>query len=208
MRITAAKKVRGQQYILTLDGDEETQVMVDASTFDHSGYRVDGWIDEQGLLELMELSKRNRTRSRALYYLSGRDYSKKELERKLYRVADKEMAAGVVDRLEEVGLLNDEAYAERLALSLSQYRLYPKRRIFSELMAKGVSREDASLAVEQLETEDLEQALALIRKKYYNKLNDEMGRQKTAAALTRFGFGFDTVRRALEIVERELPDRD
>ncbi len=208
MHITAAKKVRGQQYLLTLDGNEQTEILVDASTFDHSGYRVDGWIDEQGLLELLALSKRNRTRSRALYYLSGRDYSAKELERKLYRIADKETAAGVVDRLTEVGLVNDAAYALRLAESLSRYRHYPKRRILQELQMKGISRENAEEAVENLQAEDVEQALALIRKKYYNRMQDKTAREKTAAALVRFGFSYDTVRRALQLAAETDIDID
>ncbi len=203
MKITDKKRIRGAQYVLSFDTDDDFTVTVDATTFDESYYFVGREISADELDDLLALSRKNRTRSRALYYLSGRDYAKKELERKLYRSADKETAAAVVDRLEEVGLVDDSAYAERMARSFANYRLYPRRRIVSALREKGVSREDAENAVEQLETDDLQVALALLRKKYYNKLQDKENREKVAAALARSGFGFDTVKKAIEIVTAE-----
>ncbi len=203
MKITDKKRIRGSQYVLSFDTDEDFTVTVDAATFDESYYFVGRDISAEELDALLALSRKNRTRSRALYYLSGRDYAKKELERKLSRSSDKETAAQVVDRLEEVGLVDDSAYAERIARSLANYRLYPRRRIMAALREKGVSRADAENALEQLETDDLQVALALLRKKYYNKLQDKVGREKVAAALARSGFGFDTVKRAIEIVIAE-----
>ncbi len=203
MKIIEKKKIRGAQYVLSFDTDEDFTVTVDAATFDESYYYVGREISADELNALLALSRKNRTRSRALYYLSGRDYAKKELERKLSRCADRETAAQVVDRLEQVGLVNDSAYAERMARSLANYRLYPRRRIVSALREKGVSREDAENAVEQLETDDLQVALALLRKKYYNKLQEKTDREKVAAALVRSGFGFDTVKKAIEIVAME-----
>lgn len=200
MKITAAKRIRGQQYLLTLDGNDDWQAEVDAATFDRSGYHIGGEITPQELEELLALSKRNRVRSRALYYLSDRDYAAKELETKLCRMTERETAHAVVERLAEVGLVNDTAYAGRQAQNLAQYRLYPKRRILQELRAKGIDRETAEEAVEAAEIDDFQLALALIQKKYYNKLSDKASREKTAAALVRYGFGFDTVRRAMQAV--------
>ncbi len=203
MKIIEAKRIRGQQYVLTLEGDEEVEVMVDAATFDDSWYHVGGYIASEQLNELLALSRRNRARSRALYYLSGRDYAAKELERKLYRCADRETAAAVVDRLSEVGLINDGAYAKRLAQNLMQYKQYPRRRVFQALQEKGISRADAEAALEELEPDDFQQALALIRKKYYNRIHDKESREKVAAALARYGFSYDTVRRALNAASED-----
>lgn len=205
MKIVDKKRIRGSQYVLTFD-TEEAEVTVDAATFDSSYYFVGREISDEELEALLALSRRNRTRSRALYYLSGRDYAAKELKRKLSRSSDKETADEVVDRLAEVGLVDDSAYAERLARSFANYRLYPRRRIMGALREKGISREDAETALEKLDTDDLQIALALIRKKYYNKMQDEIGREKVAAALARSGFGFDTVRRAMEIIAAECTE--
>ncbi len=198
MLITEKKRIRGSLYRLTLEAEEPLTIDIDAATMDESGYGVHSDITPVALENLMALSRRNRARSRALYYLSGRDYAAKELERKLYRTAEKETAAAVVERLCEVGLVNDAAYAMRLARSLSETRLYPRRRVLQTLREKGIGREDAQTAVDALETDDAELALALIRKKYYNKMYDAESREKVAAALVRYGFGYDAVRRAMQ----------
>lgn len=206
MKIVEVARVRGQQYTLTLLGEEEFEVTVDAATFDDSWYYVNGEISPEQLEALLEQSRYNRARSRALYYLSDRDYGAKELERKLYRCADKETAAKVVARLTEVGLVNDGEYAKRQAHSLLTYKQYPKRRILQALQQKGISRTDAENALEELEPDDFQQALALIRKKYYNRVHDKVGREKTAAALARYGFSYDAVRRAINAVTEEQID--
>ncbi len=208
MKIIEAKRIRGQQYVLTLMGDEEIEVTVDAATFDDSWYHVDGNIELEQLNALLAQSRYNRARSRALYYLSDRDYAAKELERKLYRCADKETAAAVVERLIEVGLINDAAYAERLARNLMQYKQYPRRRIMQTLMEKGISRADAALALDTIEPDDFQQALALIQKKYYNKIHDRESREKTVAALARYGFSYDAVRRAINAAAEEQITED
>lgn len=202
MRITEVRRIRGQQYALTL-GEGEYTAEIDAATFDHSGLRVGSDIDGAALEELLKVAAYNRVRSRALYYLTDRDYAAGELVQKLCRMTDRETAQAVVERLCEVGLVNDRAYACRQAQSMAQYRFYPRRRIVQELRAKGIDRDIAEEAAETLETDDLQQALALLRKKYYNKLSDDAARARTAAALARYGFGYDTVRRALEAVTEE-----
>lgn len=197
MKITAAKRIRGQQYELSL-GDGEYTAEVDAATFDHSGLRVGSDIDGAALEALLKTSAYNRVRSRALYYLTDRDYAAGELITKLCRMTDRETATAVVERLCAVGLVNDRAYAVRQAQNMAQYRFYPRRRILQELRAKGVARDIAEEAIGELEVTDFELALALLRKKYYNKLSDDAARARTAAALARYGFGYDTVRRAVE----------
>jgi regulatory protein len=130
---------------------------------------VDGCIDEEQLEELLSRSRYNRVRSRALYYLSGRDYAAKELERKLSRSFDREVCRAVVERFVEVGLINDATYAERMARNLTEYKQYPRRRVMQALQEKGVSRAVAQAALDALEPDDFQQALALIQKKYYNR---------------------------------------
>lgn len=202
MKITAAKRIRGQQYALTL-GDGDETIEIDRATFDHSGLRIGSDIDGAQLEALLQTATYNRVRSRALYYLTDRDYAAGELVTKLCRMTDRETATAVVERLCEVGLVNDRAYAERQAQNMAEYRLYPRRRILQELRAKGIDRDIAEEAVAALETEDFELALALLRKKYYNKLSDDAARARTAAALARYGFGYGTVRRAVEAATEE-----
>ena len=201
MVITGISRRRRRLYQLSVDGTEGP--LVDVTTFDESPYREGSTLTEAQMEALLELSDYNRARERALYLLSLRDYAAGELEKKLREEAAPETAHRVVEKLTEYKLLDDEAYAARRAQSLSRHKQYPRRRVMQELLRRGVERETAQNAVEELETEDYQQALAILRKKYYNKLSDKESRQKVMAALARRGFGFDAVRRALSLWDEE-----
>ncbi len=195
MTITEARRERRSLYRLVLDGERE--VAVDVRTFDESAFRVGGGITEEQLEALLALSMHNRARERALYLLGIRDYACRELERKLLDEATPEVAAAVVARLVEVGLLDDERYAAQTARSLQEYKHLPRRRVIQELQRRGVTRETAQAAAEDLAGEDFEQALAILQKRYYNKMSDRDARQRTAAALARRGFSYEAVRQAM-----------
>ena len=196
MKITEAAVRRRRLYLLRLEDGRE--LSVDRQTFDESSYRVGSDITEQQLDTLLESSQYNRARERALYLLGLRDYGCRELEQKLLTEASPEVAAAVVERLRDVGLLDDSRFAARRARHLNEYKQYPRRRIRQELLRRGVDAATAEEALESLEGEDFQQALALIEKKYYNKLNDPESRQRTIAALARRGFTYAAIRRAIE----------
>ena len=147
MTITETRRERRSLYRLVLDGERE--VAVDVRTFDESVYRIGGDISEEQLESLLELSMHNRARERALYLLGIRDYACRELERKLLDEATEEVAAAVVARLAEVGLLDDERYAAQTARVLQEYKHMPRRRVVQELQKRGVARETAMAAADR-----------------------------------------------------------
>ena len=202
MKILEISRLRRSLY--RLDLEDSDPVEVDVRTFDESAWRQGSDLDEAQLHTLLTTSRYNRARERALYLLGLRDYACKELEQKLYTEATPEIAASVVERLREVGLLDDERYAARLARSLSEQKHYPRRRIEQELRRRGISPVLAQAAVSDLEGEDFEQALEILRRKYYNKLNDPDSRRRVTAALARRGFSYGAIRRAMD--EMEMPD--
>lgn len=202
MKIIEVSRRRRQLYRLTFEGGDSIEV--DVRTFDEAPYKEGSDITEEQLNTLLAASQYNRARERALYLLGLRDYACKELEQKLYTEAPPETAAAVVERLRQVGLLDDEQYAARLARSLSEGKHYPRRRIEQELRQRGISPVLAVAAVDGLDGEDYEQALALLQKKYYNKLNDPDSRRRVTAALARRGFSFGAIRRAFDALD--IPD--
>lgn len=206
MIITEVRRRRRSLYLLVLDGQEGPTV--DVRTFDESPYATGKPITERELDRLLELSEYNRARERALYLLGLRDYACKELEKKLLTEARPQIAEQVVRRLGEVGLLDDERYAERMAQSMSRTKHYPKRRVAQELRRRGVDGETADGAVEELACEDFEQALALIEKKYYNKMTDRDCREKVMAALVRRGFSYDAIRRAMSVYDEHIEENE
>ena len=207
MKILEAQRLRRSLYRLTLDSGEE--LPIDKRTFDESPYRVGGQIDAEQLAALAAQSVYNRAHDTALYWLGQRDLSGRELEKKLAAgETPPEVASAVVERLRQVGLLDDAAYARRAARSLAQYKQYPRRRVEQELLRRGIDRQTAREAVEETDSDDFQQALALVRKKYYNKLTDRDLRQKTVAALARRGYPFEVARRAVETAAQEQTDAE
>lgn len=207
MKILEVQRLRRSLYRLTLDSGETPEV--DKRTFDESPYRLGGCIDGEQLAALTAQSVYNRAHDTALYWLGQRDFSGKELEKKLTAGGTPpEVAAAVTERLRQVGLLDDAAYARRAARSLTQYKQYPRRRVEQELLRRGIDRQTAREAVEETDSDDFQQALALVQKKYYNKLTDRDLRQKTVAALARRGYSFEVARRAVETAAQTQTDAE
>ncbi len=196
MIITNMKRLRGSLYEVELDGRPAGQI--DRRTMDEVGYGVDVTITEEAWQTLCEQSVRNRAKDKGLYLLSLRDRSRGELLRKLKEEFDEDVAADTVERLAELGFLDDEALAERWAADLSRRKCYSRTRVEQELVKRGFDREVARNAAANLDEEDVGKALALLRKKYYNRMTSEDGRRKTMAAMLRYGFSAATVRRAFD----------
>lgn len=206
MRITETAIRRRRLYLLRLDN--ETEYTVDRQTLDESPYRVGSDITAEQLEALLTQSQYNRARERALYLLGLRDYACGELEQKLHTEASPEIAATVVARLQEVGLLDDAAYARRLARHLTEYKQYPRRRVEQELRRRGIDSATVCDAVSALESDDFQQALALLEKKYYNKLNAPEDRRRATAALARRGFTYTAIRRAMDALGVATEEED
>ena len=204
MRIDDVQRRRGSLVQLVLDG--EPAALIDRKTFEESPYEVGSSLSEEQWVALKKESKTRRAWDKALYLLSLRDYARAQLQRKLEREAGSELARETVERLERAGLLNDGAYARRLARDMVERRHFSRRRTLQELTARGLDRETAEEAVEELEPDDAEQALELLRKKRYNELSDPDTRRWAASALARAGFGWDAVRCAMERRREELAE--
>lgn len=211
IRIIEVRQERGHQVCLVLDGAED--VRIDRRVWEESSCGIGSSLSEEGLEALLARSRRTRAKEKALFLLSRRDYSKKELFDRLSRERGRrhperdEAAAETVQRMEELGLVDDEAYAARLAGEYIR-RLYPRRRAVQELCGRGIGRELAEAAVDGMGTADADLALALLRKKYYNKLRDADGRRRIAAALARQGFSYEDIRYAFAQAEADLPEED
>ncbi len=206
MRIDEIRKRRGFLVQLVLDG--EPAALVDKRTMEESPYRVGSSLSEEELSALLAESKTRRTREKALYLLSMRDHSRAELEKKLARESGAEAAADIAGRMEDLGLLNDESYAERLARDLTERRGFSRRHVRQELTAKGIGRDIVDTVMEGLESDDTQGALELLRKKRYNDLSDEHVRQKAMAALGRAGFDWEDIRRAVSLRLEELENEN
>ena len=117
MKITDIAPRRHRLSQLYIDG--EAAVKVDTETLLRRGIAIGDELDDEELHALLQASAKHRAEEKALYLLEHRAHSKKELENKITRAEfDREAARSAVEHMEELGLLNDEDYARRLANEL------------------------------------------------------------------------------------------
>ena len=106
--------------------------------------------------------------SRALHSLGFRARSAHELRERLSRAGfSGETVSEVLDRLGELGYLDDEEFARHAALDKARKR-YGPRRIYGELRQAGVDEEVAQEVVEEefAGRSELEEARAAVRRRY------------------------------------------
>ena len=114
--------------------------------------------------------------------------SRAELAEKLTaKEISEETAQRVLDRFEELKLIDDAAYAEAFVRSRATSRTLARPALRRELARKGVTGEDAEAALAQRSDEDeREDAAALVRKKIRPErdLADPSTREKALRRLT------------------------
>lgn len=155
----------------------------------------------------------------ALHYLeryaSSSENLKRVLERRVYKSVrhhgepDAETAADwiadLIKRYQEVGLLNDLAFAEARARSLME-RGTASRAIRMKLLEKGVDADTIDQALAALSEDapdpELHAAIKLARRRRLGPYADPDKRAETKdkhlAAMARAGFGYDMARRVIE----------
>ena len=200
MRVTDLKPVKKGLSLVYIDG--EYAVKLDTVVLAENGIRTGYQLDDDRLRELIEKSEYKRAKEKALWLLSGKDYSRKQLEFKLRREASENTAEEVCSRMEELGLVNDENYARRLAHDLIYLKKMSPRGAKYKLMEKGIDRELCDEILEEFEVDPVEQIVEIIEKKYADKLDDEKGRRRAYAALQRLGYSSSDIMAALAEFEQ------
>ncbi len=203
MKITA-KGGRKDKIHIYIDG--EYRLTVDEIFWFSCGYISGDEIDEEELTAFEEAAGSRRAFNSALNSLDYRDHSEKEIRAKLMRKHGAEYVDEAVEKLIELDLINDRRYAENYARELFEHKKFGKIRIKSELIAKGIASDIASKTVNSLfedeEPDNIQRIVDIIEKKYYNRMNDEVGRKKVFSALQRMGYTFSDIREAM----REFSD--
>lgn len=198
MKITA-KSGRKDKIHIYIDG--EYLLTVDEIFWFSCGLVSGDEINEEELTAFEEAAGSRRAFNSALNSLDYRDHSEKEIRAKLLRKHDADYVDEAVEKLIELDLVNDERYAENYARELFERKKFGKMRIKSELRAKGISADIANAAVEELfeeeEPDNVQRIVDIIDKRYYNRMNDEVGRKKVFSALQRMGYSFSDIREAM-----------
>ncbi len=199
MKVTALQQKR--KALTAVIFDDGSEALLDSELVIIENIRVGSDIDDTQ--RLIYLSDFKRAKSRALWYLSRSDHSEKALYDKLIRGGFSEIASrDAVDRMKELGLINDEAYAARMAEYLSQSGI-SKREAEYKLISRGIPR-DIAHELSYTEGDEVEKIKHLLEHKYANKLGDEDSVKKVFASLIRKGFSYSDVKSALKEYSEEI----
>jgi regulatory protein len=101
-------------------------------------------------------------------------------------------AEAVLDRLTEVGLIDDEAFAEAWVSSRQSGRGLARRALAAELRAKGVDGDVAALAVAVVDDEDERAAARQLverRARSMQRLDEATATRRLMGMLARKGYG-------------------
>lgn len=202
MIITDVVPKRKRLSALYIDG--EFALKIDTEAFLASRFKIGGEITDEELKELIETSNEKRAKEKALWLISYRDHSKKELAEKLRRDADEDAALKAVERMEELGLIDDEKYARRYAEELINVRHLSVRGARYKLTEKGIDRELADEILEEFDPDPREHISIIIERKYRKVLTDEKGKRRTVAALQRMGYSWSDINAVIgEFIEED-----
>ena len=148
-------------------------------------------------------------KEKALTLLEYSSRSAGALAEKLRQHYPPETVEATIQRLTELGLINDLDYGRRLAADLLHLRKYSLGRVRQALYQRKLDREVIDEIMEELEdTDQIGPIVELVQKKYLPKLQEPQGRQKVAAALQRRGYGWDDIREALRQVAENDDEGD
>ena len=136
---------------------------------------------------------------RALGLLAVRPRSRRELERRLLRAGfEPAEVRDVLERLERVGLIDDEAFARQYAEHRFGVRREGSRAVVSGLRAAGVAPSLAAAASEEASDDEEARAGALARSRASRLTGVEPARafSRLTSLLMRRGYGPEIARRA------------
>ncbi len=196
MLITDIRPAKKSLVDLYIDG--EFAVQIDKNVMAESKFKEYAEISEEELEELVLTSQKHRAKQKALFLLSRRDYSEKELIDKLAVECSRDIAVFTTERLKELSLISDERYARKYAKDLLLRKHFAKRRAEYEMLKKGLSKDLIQEVLEDIEIDPVEELVLLLKSKFLAFLNDEKGRRRTVNNLIRKGYNYEDIKIAMQ----------
>lgn len=130
----------------------------------------------------------------------------------LARVNDEQVILQVLDRLEDIELLDDFAYGKALLESRMATGKYSLRELHTMLLQRGISADMARILLENIEAEDYEKNVVqqLVQKKIKSLMNLDrtQRRQRIYQLLQRKGLSFSKYSSTVNEILDELEIKD
>ena len=208
MKITAIEPQKHDPDRVSVFVDGEFRMGVSVEIAHAAHLRVGDEVTEARLAEVERRDRGWQAREAALHLLAVRPRAAVELARRLRTKGyEPEVADEVIERLRELGMIDDAAFAGTLVRDRVRLRPSGERRLASELRAKGVDEDVAREAIrDTLEGEGTDERELALRAadKWRTRPGEERdrARRRLHGFLARRGFGGETIR---EVIDEVLP---
>ena len=187
MRITDINTTKRGRFSVFVDGG--FYGVLHSMVYASSGLSAGSEIGQAQLDALIEESSLIIAREKALSLLSARSYTERGLYDKLLAFTDEESAWQAIQRMKELGLLDDLDYARRYAADCINLKHYSAFHTRQALRQKGIAPEVIDEAMTAFDQQDPEPLIArVITRKYLRYIYTEAGQRKTIEAMRRKGF--------------------
>lgn len=202
--IITHSKGRGKKIHLLID--DEYQITTDIDFWAENFIKDGTEIEEDEWQDLVDKINYKKAVNKCYDLLSRRDHSVKELKTKLLRTVDEINAQKAIDRMLELGYLDDEKYARILLKHLVEDKKMSKSFVKQEMYKRGISSDIVSNLLLDVEIDNVSSIVDLILTKYRSKYNQDNGVDKAIGALMRKGFSYSDIKEAIRRIENNEID--
>lgn len=206
MRVTAIERLpRKQRYDVRID---DTRVVpLSRDVLAAANLRIGQEVDDSLLAELEAAEARRTAMTSALRLLSYRPRSEREMQDALRaRRIPETIANETLERLRELRLLDDAAFADAWTDSRQRNNPRGRRMLLVELTQKGVEREVAQECVAAIDEEAAAVRAGRKRSQTLRGLEFRDFRRRLGDFLVRRGFGYDVCETAIKQLWAEVGD--
>ena len=205
-RLEPSKHISGR-YLVFLEGAAESLLRVTEDEILHFALHTGQTLDGETLEKLTRAAGLSNAKATAARMIGARPLSRGELVRRLrQKDVPSEWAEAAANWLEDIGAIDDQAYADLLARHYAA-KGYGRRRIQDEFFKRRVPRDCWRQALAQLEGPE-EAIDRLIEKKLRGDAPDRKEYQRVSAFLARRGFSWDEIRAGLNRYGARIEDEE
>ena len=187
-----------------LFADDEFLFSVDDVVLYRNNIQIGSCFTQQELACISKQSLYAKAVDKAYTLLSTRMHSKKELYDKLLRKFEAENARHAVDKMEDLGLVDDTAFAQAKAEYLLNVKKQSLSAVKMKLSSLGIDKDiiDSVLLSFELDNQ-VDDISRLLQTKYGSKLSQP---EKVVASLLRKGFKYGEIKQALNNLNINLQE--
>ncbi len=213
MRITAIKPDARKKDLLAIKVSGRTVATLSPSQVVELGLKVDQTWNEQLSLRVQQADRYTNAMRAAMSRLNRKAFSTYQLDRKLAELGhDQAARTQVLDRLTEIGLLNDESVGRAIIHNTARGRGTGPKLLKQKLYRKGLHAQliDRLVSEYTSDYDQTAQAVALAKQKLAksDKTDNLTVKRRLYSLLLRRGFDSDTINAAMQELDPELTGGD